>query len=210
MYSTQANTAYSFYESYNESEFWPQYTPDGLGYSLVIRSADGNQMLWKNYNDARTPLCVTPKITDIGNYCWIGDEYVAFRRETKVPLLLVLNIKTGETKTIADKVGTGLGKVPGEKAFYYIKHQDDKSYLMKYNIEDGTVNSLTTVFKGVEDFCTTVYGDVWVAYQGSIYAYVNGQTRWIKIHDFTNDILKRAYRLAVNRAMNQMAVVVKN
>ncbi len=210
MYSTQSNTAYSFYESYNESEFWPQYTPDGLGYSLVIRSADGNQMLWKYFNDARTPLCVTPKITDIGSYCWIGDDYIVFRRETKVPLLMVMNVKTGETKAVADMVGTGLGKVPGEKSFYFIKHQEEKSFLMKYNVEDGTTVQLTTMYKGVEDFCTTVYGDVWVAHQGSLYSYVIGQNHWYKIHNFASDILKKTYRLSVNRAMNQMAVVIKN
>lgn len=209
MYSTQGNTAYAFYESYNEGEFWPQYTPDGLGYSLVIKSADGKQMLWKHFNDARTPLCITPKFNDVGNYCWIGDDYVAFRRETKSPLLLVMNIKTGETKTIADKVGTSLGKVPGEKAFYYLKHQDDKSYLMKYNIENGSTTQLTEVFKGVEDFCTTVYGDIWVAYEGAIYAYMIGNNRWYKIHEFNNEILSKTYRIALNRAMNQMALVVK-
>lgn len=210
MYSTQSNTAYSFYESYNEGEFWPQYTPDGLGYSLVIKSADGTQKIWKNFNDARTPVCITPKFNDVGNYCWIGDDYIAFRRETKESLLLVMNIKTGETKTIADKVGTSLAKVPGEKAFYYLKHQENEDLLMKYNVEDGSSTQIIKSFRGLQDFATTVYGDVWVVYQGSIYAYMNGQNRWIKIHTFTNDILRKAYRIAINRAMNQMAVVVKN
>lgn len=211
MYSTQFNTSHLFYESYNEGEFSPQFTPDGLGYSLVVKSADGKQMLWKYYFDARDPLCVTPKINDVGYYCWIGDDYVALRRETKVPLLLYMNIKTGETKTVADNVGVSLGKVPGEKAFYYIKHNNnDKSYLMRYHLETGTEERVAEMFKDVDDFYVTVFGDVWVCYRGSIYAFTQADNKWHKIHDFTNDILRKAYRLAVNRAMNQMAVVVKN
>lgn len=210
LYSTQSNTSLAFYENYDESVFSPQYTPDDLGYSLIIKTYDGKQTLWKYFFDARTPVKLASGITDVGYYCWIGNDYLAIRRDTKTSLLVCLNIKTGEVKTIADNVGTSFYKVPGENAFYYIKHQPGSNYLMKYDIEQGKEEQVTTMFDGVDDFCATVYGDVWVAYQGSIYAYTLHDKRWHKIYDFTNDVLKKTYRIAVNRTLSQMAVVVKN
>jgi hypothetical protein len=209
LYSTQSNSGYPFFESYNESKFWPQYTADGLGYSIVNRGEDGKQMLWKYFNDARTPINVVPSVTDIGNYCWISDEYLIYRRELNIPTLNILNLKTGETKTIAEGVGVSLAKVPGEKSVYYIKTQQDKSYLMIYQIEENKSTEIINLFNGTEDFCTTVYGDVWVIRNGSIYSYISGSKRLIKIYTFTNDILKNTYRIALNRTLTQMAVVVK-
>lgn len=197
------------------SEFSPQVTPDGAHIAAVRIEADGvTQRLWRFDLGGGGAQPSPESVYRVGYYSFVNPETLAFvivaETESGEPLSLqTADAATGETEKIAEPVGVGVQKVPGQNAVSFVRRlEDGTSAIQILDAASGETRQLVATLPEVDAHTFLPDGSVLAAEDAVIYRWREGQDEWTPYLDFSNANVSSIGRLAVSPDGSQLAFVI--
>jgi len=194
----------------SESEYSPTYMDDGIHFSVVRVENDSAQRLWQfSFNENDKPERILDKAIDsVGYHCWFTQGKLSLFILTEPVSLQLAETGNWETKTVAEKVGRCMQKIPREEAFYFVDKSDTTNYyICKYS--NGNIEKLFTTLTGSEDFCVTPEGNFIMAKESSVYILNPEIKNWTLVADLKNEGVNSITRVAISPDGKRLAVVAK-
>jgi hypothetical protein len=201
-----------------ESEYSPQFTPDGFYLSVVRVEENGAQLLSGYSLSGKPELNYWPANTRLGYYCWLDEKRVAAfvlpdtaAGDTSTHLELY-NIFTKQTTEIKGNIGRTLALRPDTAALTFVNKFGALWWIecLYWNQQRMQMDELVFAKDKNEDFCWTPDGKLLMGSKGKLYYFDPraGHYDWTLIADFTNTAYGNFSRLAVSPGGKLLALVV--
>jgi len=194
-----------------ESEFSPEYSPDGRYITTVRIELDSSQRLW-NYNLKRKKFkCIFKSIYGVGYYCRINPGWVALFRLPPPFTLQLAQIDEPGIRAIDNGIGRSIKMIPGENALAYISRKDSTFNLIKrYDLEFNKITAIKKIPADCEDMAWGGNGSLFMARGSRIYVLdYTRSMRWFLFADFGEFGITDIYRIAISPDQSRMAFVVE-
>jgi len=192
-----------------DSEYSPLVMPEGNEFSviqLVLAEGPrkGAQPLLAFPLKGGPPRLLYEEGKKIGYHAWIdGDRLAAFVLGEPNTLQLV-NLKSGESRTLADSIGRALYKSPWAAEDVLFSRE---GIIKKVNIATNAVEDVIAL-KGGDFFCPTPEGGLLTAAGAEVFIFRPGRDEtWVKVGDFSAFGIKSISRLAVDPQGRWLAFV---
>jgi hypothetical protein len=154
------------------AEFSPEIVPNKTGISVVRVMPDGSQVFAKCNDKEDNCETLLPKMKNVGYYVWIDASRVALYLLGDPAILVVVNLATGKTDTIAEDVGRCLQKVPGKNVQIAFVDKASNPWTIKmYDGKGGKVSSVVPTMDDQEDFCFMPDGSLLMGSGTGLYKY---------------------------------------
>jgi len=195
-----------------DSEYSPLLMPGGNDFSviqLVLAEGPrkGAQPLLAFPLQGGPPRLLYEEGKKIGYHAWIdGDRLAAFVLSEPNTLQLV-NLKSGESRTLADSIGRALYKSPWAAEDVLFSRE---GIIKKVNIATKATEDVIAL-KGGDFFCPTPEGGLLAAAGAEVFLFQPGRdATWVKVGDFSAFGVKSISRLAVDPQGRWLAFVSNN
>lgn len=191
------------YSSPAVSEYSPKAAPAGYGLSYIQENEAGDV----------TRVHVAPTIggagmaivgfAPLGYYAWLdgGNSLGVFLR-SEPPALHVVDVASGETREVAERIGRGLQSSSDGKGLYFTQAASEETHqLMFYNTSDQSISTLTLLPEGVQDYVVPPSNDGVLAGVGAtlmVKRFDGKGNDWAPFADFTDQGLGDISRIAVS------------
>jgi len=200
------------FTSTHEREYSPTVTPDANFISCIIQRDNGAQDLARYPIEGGKPEVLINHLK-VGYHAWAGmNKLLLYVLDDSVHNSLHYYYLGKDADTvIAENIGRGLHKIPGQNAMSFVqKVSENLSIIKKFDMNTGVISTITPTLPG-QDQLTWLQNDIIVMSDGSrIFSYQPGKDKeWQPVTITGNtSILKGVTRLATNVADNKLAVVV--
>ncbi len=192
------------------SEYSPAITPDKKGFSCIIQEDNGTQKLWKYFINAPVASLVTD-IDSVGYHAWYDPDNLALFIVGDDNTLHLVNLKTGEDKTIASRIGRGLYRIPGKNQISFVNMEDRKDWkIMSVDIDTHEVSEIIETLRDSQDYTWTSDGILMMGDGKKLYKYdpANDKT-WVELVDLSAFGINKFTRIALNPQVSKLAVVTE-
>jgi hypothetical protein len=211
---------YDFFNGKNEpfketavSEYSPTFVPGSKYVSSVVVEADSSQHLWQYHKASKDAKRLLEKVDKIGYHTWL-DERTVFLFILGEPFtLLMADIKTGQTKRVAGKIGRSMTPYRDAKRKMLLFTQADTSdkYVIRATNTSGVVDKEfkpIPMLEGCQDFTADNFGNLLMAKGSKLYAWrIDESTAWREVADFSHAGIKNITRICISKTGNRIAVV---
>lgn len=180
-------------------EFSPGIRPETGELSSVRIEPDGKgtQRFWLFDPSQEGQGVPTPRsLTGVGYYCWKNRDTVAFFLIGQPPLLVLTDLTTNKTDTIARNPGRCLKFDPSGRMLFVHKVTPEDWFLKYFMPASGEMGIIARVPKGVEDFCLLPDGTLLMASGSIIHRYRQEVGAWEPFTDLSGYGLHNITRLA--------------
>ena len=196
----------------SEREYSPTLTDDQQFVSCVIQRDNGRQDLGQ-YPLAGGPATVLIDNLKIGYHVWIDrSRLLVYVLATPANELHDYDLATGRDTVVARHIGRSLKRMPHQAgALSFLEQTPAGPWLVRrYDAQTRAVTTLAPALEGAEDLAWTRNGLLLMSDGQRIYCRTPGaRGRWRPVRVKGAALpLKKASRLALNPANNQLAVVV--
>ncbi len=194
-----------------ESEYSPQFLPDGSGFSVVRVESDGTQRLWSFPFDGAAPSRIAPRAKGIGYYAWLDASTLAAFVLGEPPTLRLLKLSSGDDRAVASGIGRCLHEVPGTHEISFTAADGDGVAIYAYDPATGKTRRLAPASPSEE------HDDAWTP-DGTLVAGVGSvlfrlkpgrDVSWIRFADLSRAGVLGITRLAVGPAGRTLAFVAE-
>lgn len=194
----------------HESDYSPQFTPDGDAISVVRVDNDKAQRLYTMTMSGEDKELVLPSCDSVAYYCWLNKTSVAVVVLMNGSAdLMLYDVPSQSYIELAKKVGRCLQNIPGTEDFIYtVKKDSVTNFVLHYNNAEQFSDTLVKLPKGVEDFFYAADGKIFCGDNGKLLVCESGSEKknWTELADFTKT-MGNFYRLAVSPKGNRIALV---
>ena len=216
IYNYQAKQTTRF-TSTPDREFSPTVTPDGQFISCILQRRNGDQDLVKYPIEGGKPKVLINHLK-IGYHAWASENSLfLFVLDDSVDFSLHYYQLANDMDTvIAENVGRGLNKIPGQNAMSFVqKISDTLSVLKKYDLSTAAVSNIIYTVKGKDQLTwlqnnTILMSDGKQIFYHKVDPFIEFKDKKWKPVTMTGQIpkLKSITRLATNADNTKLAVVV--
>ena len=200
-----------------DREYSPTVTPDEKFISCILQRRNGAQDLVKYPIEGGKPKVMINHLK-VGYHTWSSDNSLfLFVLDDSIHFSLHYYHLVNDVDTVvAENIGRGLNKIPGQNAMSFVqKISDTLSVLKKFNLGSGAVSNIIYTVKG-KDQLTWLQNNIVVMSDGKqIFFYKEDpysefkDKKWKAVTITGNGIkLKSITRLATNAENTKLAVVV--
>jgi len=192
-----------------DSEYSPLVMPGGNEFSviqLVLAEGPrkGAQPLLAFPLQGGPPRLVYEEGKKIGYHAWIDGARLAAFVLGEPNTLQLVNLKSGESRTLADSIGRALYKSPWADEEILFSWE---GIIKKVNIATNVVEDVIA-HKGGDFFCPTPEGGLLTAAGAEVFLFQPGRDEtWVKVGDFSTFGVKSISRLAVDPQGRWLAFV---
>ena len=193
-----------------EREYSPTLTPDGKYISCIIQRDNNAQDLGMYPIGGGNPVVLINHLV-VGYHAWVDTDRILLFVLGEPQTLRLHNIKTEEDKTLTDKIGRSLHRIPTKNAMSFVKKTTETEWsVMQLDNETLTITKLIDTLPQREDLCWTPDGKLLMSDGAKIF--INdpyGDKQWKEMawpEGAKN--LKGITRLAMNAKGNKLTVVV--
>ena len=200
-----------------DREFSPTVTPDGQFISCILQRKNGDQDLVKYPIGGGKPKVLINHLK-IGYHAWASDNSLfLFVLDDSTHFSLHYYQLTNDMDTvIAENVGRGLNKIPGQNAMSFVQRiSDTLSVLKKYDLSTAAVSNIVYTVKGKDQLTwlknnTILMSDGKQIFYHKVDPYIEFKDKKWKPVTMIGTIpkLKSITRLATNADNTKLAVVV--
>ena len=191
-------------------EYSPTPVPEGQYFSTILLEPDGTQLLWKYAYDANVnkPILLASGLK-VGYHAWVSNNQIVAFVLGEPNTMQLIDISTGKSAIIGESIGRSLHKIPGTNSFSYIQNNgNDSSEIRSYDLETGKSEHLIQCVENSQD-CTWAQNGTLIMGSGSkLFGWKKGMTEWKLMADIAEFNLDGITRLAVNKDMTKIALVV--
>lgn len=189
----------------DESEYSPTPIPGGEGgISYVKVEPDSTQRLWRLSPDGEESEVLLPEIAPVGYHAWIDADRVALFVLGDPATLQIVDVSSGEARTVAEGIGRSPQAVPGRAAVSFTRSSDKGTVVEEVDVDTGETTRIATLPAGAEYHAWTPAGVLLTGAAGRISAYLDGA--WVDIADL-GMLDQRFTRLAVSPDGSWLAAV---
>lgn len=199
-----------------DREFSPTVTPDEKFISCILQRKNGAQDLVKYPIAGGPPKTLINHLT-VGYHAWADDNKVLmFILDDSVHFSLhFYNLSKDADTVIAENIGRGVNKIPGQNAMSFIqKISDTLSVIKKFDLNNDAVTNIIYTLKG-KDLLTWLNNNTILISDGkNIFYYQVNAYEEFKDHKWkpvilkgNTSMLKGITRLASNADNTKLAVV---
>jgi hypothetical protein len=190
----------------SENEFSPMLTFNKKNISCV-KGKEQRLAVYDLDGKNEDTLFVHPD--SIGYYNWISENKIIAVVLTNPQTLQEINIKTKETKVIAEKIGRTI--TPFLDGFMYVKENYKEKGINYIVYVDKNMRQapIAALGKGKEDFCFMNDTLFTVENDTLKYTYMNGERSWVFGADLKKLGMSGVTRLAANDRGDRMVFVAK-
>lgn len=186
------------------SEYSPTPTPDEKISSIRLDTT-GLQLLYKYDLAGNDEVLVEDAV--IGYHAWFDKTKLAAFVLGEPSTLQIIDVKSGSSKTVAEKVGRSIHNIPGTKMVSYVDKSADQWIIKSLHPKKNTKTDIVRTQEGVEDYCWTPRGDIIMGKNEVIWIW-NKYSGWQELFDLSSYGLSGITRVAVSPQGNQLALVV--
>ena len=200
-----------------DREFSPTVTPDGKFISCILQRKNGDQDLVKYPIEVGKPKVLINHLK-IGYHAWASENSLfLFVLDDSVDFSLHYYQLANDMDTvIAENVGRGLNKIPGQNAMSFVqKISDTLSVLKKYDLSTAAVSNIIYTVKGKDQLTwlqnnTILMSDGKQIFYHKVDPFIEFKDKKWKPVTMAGTIpkLKSISRLAANSNNTKLAVVV--
>ena len=192
-----------------ESEYSPTPLCDGRHFSVVRVELDSTQRLWQFPLGGGAPSLLLSDVQPVGYHAWGTPDLVALFVLGNPNSLQIADLRTGQSRRVAERVGRSLHKIPGEAAFSFVhKVAEDTWWLKRVTFETHAITSLIRTLPGREDYAWMPDGVVLMARDVTLYKWQpEVDEDWVVVADLAGYGLKGITRLAVSPKGDKLALV---
>jgi|SRR5436190_12660799 hypothetical protein len=212
-YQTKQNTRFT---NTPDREYSPTVTPDEKFISCILQRRNGAQDLVKYPIEGGKPKVLINHLK-VGYHTWASDNSLfLFVLDDSIHFSLHYYHLANDVDTVvAENIGRGLNKIPGQNAMSFVqKISDTLSVLKKFNLGSGAVSNIIYTIKG-KDQLTWLQNNVVLMSDGKqIFFYKEDpytefkDKKWKAVNITGNGLkLKSITRLATNSENTKLAVV---
>lgn len=212
---------YDFYSRKTEpfketavSEFSPTFVPGSKYVSAVVVEADSSQHLWRYNKSSKDGKRLIEKVDKIGYHTWLDDRTVFLFILGDPFTLLMADIKTGQTKRVAGKIGRSMMPYRDEKRKMLLFTQEADTtgnFVIRATNTSGVVDKEfkpIPLLEGSQDFTVDNFGNLLMAKGSKLYAWRIGESKeWREVADFSHAGIKNITRISISKTGNRIAVV---
>lgn len=200
-----------------DREYSPTVTPDEKYISCIVQRRNGAQDLVKYPIDGGKPTTLISHLK-VGYHAWADENKVLlFILDDSIHFSLhFYNLSKDGDTVIAENIGRGVNKIPGQGAMSFIqKISDTLSVIKKFDLNSDAVTNIIYTLKG-KDLLTWLNNNTILMSDGKkiFYYHVNAYEEF-KDHKWkpvivkgNTAMLKGVTRLATNADNTKLAVVV--
>ena len=195
-----------------EAEYSPQLSPDH-GYFSCIRADAGKsktQRLWVYPLDrSGEGQAVLKYTTDVGYYCWLGNDKLAiFKLNGASNYLMLTNTKDESSVQLTNNIGRTLLQMPDGKLAYIQKATEQTWYIKSMDPLTYSSEIIIQTLPYKEDFVLLSDGTFLMGSGSKLYSYKMGEVRaWKEIADFEQYGILNIKRIAISRESDKIAIV---
>lgn len=196
------------------SEFSPTFVPGSKYVSSVVVEADSSQHLWQYHKASKDAKRLLEKVDKIGYHTWLDDRTVFLFILGDPFTLLMADVKTGQTKRVAGKIGRSMMPYRDAKRKMLLFTQEADTtgkFVIRATNTSGVVDKEFTpipVLEGSQDFTADNFGNLLMAKGSKLYAWRMGESKeWREVADFSHAGIKNITRLSISKTGNRIAVV---
>lgn len=181
----------------DESEYSPTPVPGGDGAVSYIKvEPDSTQRLWRISADGQDASVLLPDLAPAGYHAWIDEGRVAVYVLGSPPTLRLVDVSTGEARTVAEEIGRSPQAVPGRAAVSFTRtDENDQIGVFIYDAATDATEQVAVLPEGAEYHTWTPDGILLTGSVGRIAAWVNGA--WADVGSFPH-LEQHFTRLAVS------------
>ncbi|MBP9190184.1 MAG: PD40 domain-containing protein [Chitinophagales bacterium] len=194
-----------------ESEYSPEYSPDGKYITTVRVAMDTTQRLWKYKVKRKKFKPVLKNVYNVGYYCRVNLDVVALFLLPEPFALQLSRISEPISQVIDKNIGRSMKMIPGEFALSYISKNDSTFNLIKrFDLEYNKITAIKKVPPECEDMVWSYDGKLFMAKGNKIYFldYVNTMD-WYLFADLSEFGIKTIFRIAISPDQTMMAFVAE-
>jgi len=191
-------------------EYSPTPTPDSEHFSTILLEPDGTQLLWQYNFDVKgnKPVLLAAGLK-VGYHAWVSDHQIAAFVLGEPNTMQLIDVSTGQSQIIGESIGRSLHRIPGTDYFSYIQNDDTgNSEIRSYDLKTGISELLIRSVENSQDCAWTQNGTLIMGSGSKLFRWSKGMTEWKLIADISSFNLDGITRLAVNKDMSKIALVV--
>lgn len=189
--------------TFGGSEYSPTLMPDGRISSIRLDTT-GLQLLYA-YTFRGLEDVLVPDLK-IGYHAWINsNEIVAFVLGEPATMQIV-DTRNGAARTVGERIGRSLHKIPGSPAFSYVDKSSEKWMIKSMDPESEQSQNLTSVIEGSEDYCWTPNEEIIMASGSQLYVWKK-DSEWTPFADLSSHGISNISRLSVSPDGKKLVVV---
>lgn len=196
------------------TEYYKEYSPmlsyDGDNISCIsIEPDNSSQRFWEFPFSGGIGKPLFPDVTDVGYYCWLDEDQVAFFRLGKTTNTIhIANTSSGDMQKLDDDAGRCIQKARNHNWMYYVKKYDSLNWKIKcYDIGKSLVIGEIPLPQGQEDFTVGPNDVIWLSADGKVLEASVQNPKWKIVFDFSNMPFKNFYRITFSPEYNMLALV---
>ena len=195
----------------NEREYSPVVTPDEKYISCIIQRDNGAQDLGKYPINTGEPEILISHLK-VGYHAWASKNTVLlFVLDDSSNTLHLYNLANKTDKVLATNIGRSLHKIPGEEAMSFVQNISATiNQIRKIDLATGVISPVTYTIPGQEHMTWLQKNILLMGKETGLYLYdTQLQEGWQPvIIEADASLVKGITRLAVNKTMTKLAVVV--
>jgi hypothetical protein len=192
-----------------ESEYSATYLGMGGGFSVVRVEADSTQRLWRFDMDGSNPSVLLPDVAPVGYQAWADDHTVVMYVLGDPATLVIGDVSTGATRTVARDVGRSLQRIPGTTDVSFVQRLGkDSTEIRRLDVRDGTSTLVAPGVQGTEDHAWTPDGTLLQAHGAVLYMWRADEGAWAQVADLSAEGLTLS-RIAVSPDGAHIALVAE-
>jgi len=191
------------------SEYSPTPMPGTSSISSVRLDTTGLQLLYR-YNLLGESEVLVEDLK-IGYHAWISNEEIVTFVLGEPATMQIINVKTGEAKTVGESIGRSLHKVPSRDLYSYVDKSSEPWSIRLMNLATDQSAKVSDVLAGAEDYCWTANEKILMG-SGSVIYQMNEIEGWLPFADLKEkfEIEGNISRLSASPDGKLLAVVVAN
>jgi hypothetical protein len=195
------------------SEYSPTYMEGGRFISCVVVEADSTQRLWKYNKGSMKSEVIFPKLTGVGYHCWYDAKTVFTFQLTEPFSLMMCDVKTQVTRTVATNIGRCMGiyKTAKRKLLLYVQIDNEgKKWIKALDTNGQPAPEWTAVpcLEGSEDYAIDKRGYLLMCSGSKMYSWKIGTaSSWQESADFSSYNVKSISRIALSPDGVHLAIV---
>lgn len=195
-----------------ESEYSAIEVPGGGAISVIRVERDSAQRLWRlplSRDAGERESVIFPALKPVGYHAWADATHIAMFILGSPPVLVLGDVSTGRSDTLARDIGRSLHRIPGGAHISFVrKAPGDTSWVMDLDIETRDMRPLVRLPQGVEDYAWLPDGRL-IAGSGSklFVCDVAKRAGWEEVADLVYAGIGGITRLAVSPSGDHLAIV---
>jgi Tol biopolymer transport system component len=193
-----------------EREYSPTLTPDGKYVSCIIQRDNNAQDLGMYPIGGGNPAVLINHLV-VGYHAWLDADRILLFVLGEPQTLRLHNIRTEEDKTLTERIGRSLHRIPTKNAMSFVKKTTETEWsVMQLDNETLTISKLIDTLPQREDLCWTPDGKLLMSDGAKLFIidpYGDKQWKAMMWPEGAKE-LKGITRAAMNEKGDKLTVVV--